>query len=110
MNTSLTIKSNVVLIIFVGLITLGYVIHGDFGIPSDELWLRELGLVSAKFVANWLGIPYPDSSVYLNLPNLEEYPDGDHGSIFELFYIFIESFFKRWGWVKARAGVGIVDE
>ena len=91
MNTSLVNKSNVVLFIFFGLITLGYIIHSDFGIPSDELWLRELGLVSAKFVANWLGILRSDNNAYISLPNLEEYPDGDHGSIFELFYIFIES-------------------
>lgn len=87
-------SSFAVLLIFVTLFVVGYAIHGDFGIPTDELWLRELGLVSAKYVADSLGISYPANSVYAIVPDLADYPDGDHGSIFELLYILVESFFN----------------
>ncbi len=77
-------------IFFLALVLIGVLLYKDFGIPSDAIWSREMGLVNLKYIAETFNINAITSRLPSALPNLETYPDGDHGPVFELLAICLE--------------------
>ena len=68
--------------------------YKDFGIASDEPWLRELSIVSLNYVAEALNAPALYTQTAVTLPHLKDYADGDHGVVFEIFVLAIEKILK----------------
>lgn len=83
-------KNTYVFIYFLCLVLTGYLLHKDFGITSDEPWLRELGLITMNYVGEVLNIQSFKTEIDSTLPVLKNYSDGDHGAIFEIFSIVLE--------------------
>lgn len=69
------------------LLYLGFALHKDFGVPSDEPVERMNGIVSLNYVADFFGVKALQSSeslaVYRHL-NLETYFDRDYPVLFNL--------------------------
>lgn len=80
--------------IFLLVLLLGVQLHKDFGISHDELVERHRGLITMKYVGEKLNLDWLNQSAALNseknLPNLEQYQDGDHGPVFDIIAVGLE--------------------
>ena len=78
------------------LLYLGFALHKDFGVPSDEPVERMNGIVSLNYVADFFGVQSLQSSeslaVYRHL-NLETYFDRDYPVLFNLPAALLERIF-----------------
>ena len=83
-------KTVITSVFFLLLILVGLATYRDFGITSDEPWLRELGIITMNYVGAVLGIPYLTTATPDPLPLLRNYSDGDHGALFEMISIIFE--------------------
>jgi len=77
---------------FGALMLTGILFYKDFGIPSDAIWSREMGLVNLKYIAETFNLREISSRLPTALPDLKSYPDGDHGPVFELFAISLSGY------------------
>lgn len=73
---------------------LGLSIYTHYGISFDEHWGRENGIINAKYMAHTLAPRQFDLDAYCeNCPPLADYPDADHGPVFEIATTFLEYVF-----------------
>ena len=79
-----------VLFFFIGLIIIGYILHQDYGISLDEEISRNNGLVSIKYICDFLLPQYTCNFESIkNVPNLKDYSDRQYGVFFEILLIAI---------------------
>jgi hypothetical protein len=72
------------------LILIGFILHKDYGISSDEEITRNNGLVSIKYIYNFLFQQYSYSlEIIKNVPDLKDYSDKQYGSFFEIIQIAV---------------------
>ncbi|GAB2945874.1 hypothetical protein GCM10027048_08700 [Hymenobacter coalescens] len=70
---------------FLGVLLLGALLHGDYGVSWDEPVDRLNGVVNAKYIAERLAPELARRQAnYTLIPELATYPDQDHGVVFEL--------------------------
>jgi len=77
------------------LIFIGFILHKDYGISSDEEITRKNGLVSIKYIYNFFFQQYSHNlEIIKNVPDLINYSDKQYGSFLEIIQIaFIEILF-----------------
>jgi hypothetical protein len=72
-------------VFFLGVLLLGLAVHRDYGVSWDEPVDRLNGAVNAKYVAERLAPELARRQEnYGLIPRLSDYPDQDHGVVFEL--------------------------
>ena len=72
------------------LIFIGFVLHKDYGISSDEEITRNNGLVSIKYIYNFLLQQYSfNLEIIKNVPDLKNYSDRQYGSFLEIIQIAV---------------------
>ncbi|RTQ47527.1 hypothetical protein EJV47_19100 [Hymenobacter gummosus] len=70
---------------FLGVLLLGLAVYRDYGVSWDEPVDRLNGAVNAKYVAERLAPELARRQAnYALIPRLMDYPDQDHGVVFEL--------------------------
>ena len=79
---------------FTSILILGLNIYKDFGISYDEIVERKRGLVTLKYIGQKFkvieNLIIKENSKFENLPNLENYQDGDHGPVFDILATTVE--------------------
>ena len=83
---------NTILIFIIPLVLalVGFALHKDYGISSDEEITRNNGIVSIKYICDLLFPQYADNlKLIQNKPNLKDYGDKAYGPFFEIFLITI---------------------
>ena len=72
------------------LVLIGFIIYRDYGISLDEQITRNNGLVSIKYICDFLLPQYTCNFESIkNVPNLKDYSDRQYGTFFEILLIGI---------------------
>ncbi|TGD82377.1 hypothetical protein EU557_00895 [Hymenobacter wooponensis] len=78
-------SQGIVRVFFGSLMLLGWLLHDDYGVSTDEPAHYQHGAVNVKYVADLL---VPDlarqHTNYKHIPTLSGYPDNGHGVLFEI--------------------------
>lgn len=86
--------------LFLILISLGFLIHGDYGIGVDEPTNRQNGIISTKYILSKIQSTFGiallprDSELESITTNLEEYADRDYGVLFDVPALIFERILK----------------
>ena len=71
------------------MIFVGYKIFKDYGISIDENITRYNGLVSTKYIINFLSLEkYYNLDLFKDVVQLKDWSDKQYGTIFEIFQVF----------------------
>ncbi|MFC5272131.1 glycosyltransferase family 39 protein [Adhaeribacter terreus] len=81
-------------VFFVLYLILGLSIYTHYGISFDEHWGRENGIINAKYIVQKLAPGNLAIQEFcVGCPTLADYPDADHGPVFEIGTTFLEFVF-----------------
>lgn len=80
---------------FSGLLLLGLLLTGDYGMGWDEPVERRAGYISLRYVVQCLAPSVLDAGHLAGLPELRTYSDADHGVAFQLPMAVMEATFFR---------------
>ena len=76
------------------MIFVGYKIFKDYGISIDENITRYNGLVSTKYIINFLSLEkYYNLDLFKDVVQLKDWSDKQYGTIFEIFQVFFIEIF-----------------
>jgi len=77
-----------VVFLFISIFIIGLLVYRDYGIHTDATLQVVRGGIFAKYILEKAGIDVENKIPELNsLPDLHDYPDKDHGAIFEIFTV-----------------------
>jgi hypothetical protein len=95
-STQTNLGRTVVALFFLGLLTLGILIHQDYGISFDEPAQRLIGVTNLNHIAQLFNISsILNNEVLAQFPkNLSQITDRDYGVIFEVPAAFMEHVFN----------------
>ena len=84
-------SKNLIILFFIGLPLVGYILHKDYGISLDEEISRNNGLVSIKYICDFLFPHYADNfELIKNAPDLKNYGvDKVYGAFSDILLIAI---------------------
>ncbi|MDD2458823.1 MAG: glycosyltransferase family 39 protein [Eubacteriales bacterium] len=83
-SSSITV---LIIIIFVIILSIGFVNHPNYGISADEFACHYRALVNANYMTELVGL---NDLIKEPLPELVDYEDKDHGAVFDLMALGVQ--------------------